>query len=49
MGDKASTVAFEHRLEIGADSMTYRETTSLSICGRSFDHTDTNELSRTAR
>ena len=41
MRDKASRLAFEHRLEIGAKSMTCRETTSLSIYGRRFDHTDT--------
>ena len=48
MGDKASTVAFEHRVEVSGDCMSYSETTSLDIYGRKFDHTDTNELTRTS-
>ncbi len=49
MRDTASTLAFEHRVEVSGDSMTYRETTSLEKYGRHFDHTDTKELTRTSR
>ena len=48
MRDNASTVAFEHRIEIRGDRMSYAETTQLDIYGRKFDHTDSNELTRTA-
>ncbi|MCZ6571374.1 MAG: heme-binding beta-barrel domain-containing protein [Deltaproteobacteria bacterium] len=48
MRDSASTVAFEHRVEVSGDCMSYSETTSLDIYGRKFDHTDTNELTRTS-
>ena len=48
MGDSASTVAFEHRVEVSGDRMNYSETTSLEIYGRRFDHTDTSELTRTS-
>ncbi len=49
MRDHASTRAFEHRLEVRGDQMKYAETTSLHIYGRDFEHTDTNELTRSAR
>lgn len=48
MRDSASTLAFEHRVEVTGDSMRYRETTVLDIYGKKFDHTDENELTRTA-
>ena len=48
MRDHASTVAFEHRIEVAGDRMSYAETTSLEIYGRAFAHTDANELRRTS-
>jgi hypothetical protein len=46
MRDRASTTAFEHRVAIRGDAMTYAETTTLEIYGRQFEHTDRNELTR---
>ncbi|HED65887.1 MAG TPA: DUF1794 domain-containing protein [Planctomycetes bacterium] len=46
MLENAKTVAFEHELIVGPDSLRYSETTHLSIYGRDFDHTDANELRR---
>jgi len=46
MRDKATTVAFDHRLTIDGDKLTYNETTQLEIYGRHFDHTDGNQLTR---
>lgn len=46
MQERARTVAFEHELVVGPDTLRYRETTSLEIYGRSFAHTDENELRR---
>ena len=46
MRDKACTVAFEHEIIVKGDRLSYSETTGLEIYGRSFDHTDTNELVR---
>jgi len=46
MRDNARTVGFEHELRIDGDRLWYAETTKLEIYGRSFDHTDTNELTR---
>ena len=48
MRDRASTLAFEHRIQLAGDSMKYRELTTLEIYGRNFDHTDANELTRTS-
>ena len=48
MRDRASTLAFAHRVEVSGDRMNYRETTSLEIYGRKFEHTDANELTRTS-
>jgi len=48
MRDSASTQAFEHRVEVSGDRLKYSETTFLEIYGRKFDHTDANELTRTA-
>lgn len=47
MRDKASTEAFEHKITVGGDRLSYAETTYLQIYGRRFDHTDQNELRRT--
>ena len=49
MRDNACTEAFEHRITLRGDRLSYAETTYLQIYGRSFEHTDQNELRRTAR
>ena len=46
MRDKASTVAFQQEIKVKGDRLSYSETTELEIYGRSFDHTDANELVR---
>ena len=46
MRDNASTVAFRHKITLAGDRLSYAETTSLEIYGRSFEHTDENELAR---
>jgi methylamine---glutamate N-methyltransferase subunit C len=49
MRDHASTLSFEHRLEVRGDRMSYSEKTLLDIYGRRFEHTDANQLTRTVR
>ncbi len=44
MRDRAKTVAFRHDLSVADGTLSYAETTSLEIYGRSFDHTDENRL-----
>ena len=46
MREKARTVSFEHEITVKGDKLSYRESTGLEIYGRSFDHTDANELVR---
>lgn len=47
MRDRASTVAFEHKVTIDGDRLSYAETTSLDIYDyKRFAHTDANELVR---
>ncbi|CAM2064519.1 FABP family protein [Sulfidibacter corallicola] len=46
MRENAKTVAFSHAITIKGDHMSYRETTYLEIYGKSFDHVDSNELTR---
>ena len=46
MRDKARTLAFEHRLKVEGDTLSYDELTLLDIYGRQFEHTDSNSLSR---
>jgi len=46
MRDNASTVAFAHKVTIDGDKLSYAETTTLEIYGRTFAHTDENELTR---
>lgn len=46
MRDNASTVEFRHDITFDANRMSYSETTVLDIYGRTFDHTDDNELVR---
>ena len=47
MRDRASTKAFEHKVTLDGDRLSYAETTTLDIFGiKSFAHTDANELQR---
>lgn len=46
MRDKASTLGFSHELTVDGDRLSYSETTLLEIYGRTFEHTDRNELTR---
>ena len=46
MRDKARTLEFSHELTIKGDRLSYSETTQIDIYGRSFEHTDRNELTR---
>ncbi|RLA38498.1 MAG: hypothetical protein DRR06_20710 [Gammaproteobacteria bacterium] len=46
MRDNAKTVAFTLRLTLEKDRLSYSETTTLDIYGRTFEHTDANELVR---
>ncbi len=46
MRDNAKTLAFEHRLSVDGDTLTYDEMTLLDIYGRQFEHTDSNSLTR---
>jgi hypothetical protein len=46
MKDNARTTAFTHNITVNGDQMSYSETTSLEIYGRSYAHTDENTLSR---
>lgn len=44
MRDQAKTVAFRHELSVADGILSYSEIISLEIYGRSFDHTDENQL-----
>lgn len=44
MRDQAKTVAFRHELRVADGILSYSETTSLEIYGRSFEHMDENRL-----
>ena len=44
MRGQAKTVAFSHELSVADGILSYSETTSLEIYGRSFEHTDENQL-----
>ena len=46
MHDKARTVSFNHEITVKGNRLLYSQTTGLEIYGRSFDHTDANELAR---
>jgi len=46
MRDNASTLEFTHELTVDGDRLSYFETTLLDIYGKTFEHTDTNELTR---
>jgi len=46
MRDSASTLAYRYRATLDGDRFSYAQTTSLEIYGRSFEHTDENNLVR---
>ncbi|MFT7463478.1 MAG: hypothetical protein ACI9EF_001822 [Pseudohongiellaceae bacterium] len=46
MRDNARTVEFSHELTVDGDQLSYNETTVLDIYGRTFQHTDGNQLIR---
>ena len=46
MRDNARTVEFRHKIQVDGDKLSYAETTVLEIYGKTFDHTDENELTR---
>jgi len=46
MTEKARTVEFRNELAIEGDRLSYAETTKVEIYGRTFEHTDRNELVR---
>ena len=47
MRDNASTLAFEHKVTLDGDRLSYAETTTVAIYGQErFEHTDANELVR---
>lgn len=46
MRDNARTTKFRHHVEINGDQLSYHETTVLEIYGKTFEHTDGNELKR---
>ncbi len=46
MRDHASTRAFKQRLRLEGDKLSYFETTLVDIYGKTFEHTDQNELTR---
>ena len=47
MRDNASTKAFRMTLTVDGNSLKYREITTLDIYGKTFAHSDENELTRT--
>ena len=46
MQEKARTTSFTHKVTVDGDKMSYAETTMLEIYGRTFEHTDENDLER---
>lgn len=46
MKDNARTVAYNHELTLQGNQLRYSETTLLDIYGRTCEHTDENELTR---
>jgi len=46
MRDHAKTLEFRHEIVVEQDRLTYREMTLLDIYGKTFEHTDANELTR---
>ena len=46
MRDSARTLDYRHKVTVGAGKMSYEQTMNLDIYGRSFEHTDRNDLVR---
>lgn len=46
MRDHAKTVEFRHSISVDKEKLAYSETTVLEIYGKTFEHTDRNELAR---
>lgn len=46
MRDNARTIEFRHKVMIANNTLHYTETTVLEIYGKTFEHTDQNELTR---
>jgi hypothetical protein len=46
MTEKAKTTAFALRIDVEGDRLSYSQTTTLEIYGRTFEHTDENGLIR---
>lgn len=46
MRDNASTRAFTHQIVVGNGTLSYSETTMVDIYGKTFEHTDQNNLVR---
>jgi hypothetical protein len=46
MRDNASTLGFTRKLAVNGDTLSYSQTTLLSIYGKQFEHTDENELAK---
>lgn len=46
MRDNAKATEFTHRIIVNGDRLTYTETTTVEIYGKTFEHTDQNELVR---
>jgi len=46
MQKTARTTEFRHKLTLKDDRLSYSETTVLEIYGKTFEHTDQNELIR---
>ena len=46
MRDNARTLEFRHKVTLNGDELRYSETTVVEIYGRTFEHTDQNELRR---
>jgi len=44
--EKALTKAFEQSLDVSKEQLSYKQTSSLTIYGRDFEHTDQSELVR---
>ena len=46
MRDNARTLEFRHKITLEGNQLSYSETTIVEIYGRTFEHTDQNELRR---
>jgi hypothetical protein len=46
MRDNARTIDYRHKVTVGGGKMTYEQTMNLEIYGRTFEHTDRNDLVR---